>query len=159
MTREELRDRIRTIVKSIYQDRTDLDMPVAEYDEITKFPKLKQALTDLLTPEFDMFIDAIDYVAPKPTTFRINLKNGENFMLVYDPRSFIAKIEGKKYYILNLNELELACIALARLLSYGESLSPEEAEAAETAAAETTADEFDTEEPAEEPAEETPEEL
>ena len=159
MTREELRDRIRTIVKSIYQDRTDLDMPVAEYDEITKFPQLKQALIDLLTPEFDMFIDAIDYVAPKPTTFRINLKNGENFILVYDPRSFVAKIEGKKYYILNLNELELACIALARLLSYGEPISAEDTEAAETAAAEKDAEEFDTEEPAEEPTEEPGEEI
>lgn len=136
MTKGELRDKIRTLVKSVYKDRSGFNMPTEEYDEIAKFPQLKQALIDLLTPQFDFFVDTIDYVAPKPTTFRINLKNGENFMMIYDPRSFVAKIEGKKYYILNLNELELACIALARLLSYGAPKTQEEIDAEEVASAE-----------------------
>jgi len=136
MTKGELRDKIRTLVKSVYKDRSGFNMPTEEYDEIAKFPQLKQALIDLLTPQFDFFVDTIDYVAPKPTTFRINLKNGENFMMIYDPRSFIVKIEGKRYYILNLNELELACIALSRLLSYGAPKTQEEIDAEEVASAE-----------------------
>jgi hypothetical protein len=72
-----------------------------------------------LGPQFDLFIASIDWVAPKPTTFRINLKNNENFYLVYTPRTFIAEIEGKKYYLLNLNEQENAENAIARMLRYG----------------------------------------
>jgi hypothetical protein len=72
-----------------------------------------------LGPQFDLFVASIDWVAPKPTTFRINLKNNENFYLVYTPRTFIAEIEGKKYYLLNLNEQENAENAIARILRYG----------------------------------------
>ena len=45
--------------------------------------------------------------------------NGESFVLIFDPRSWIAQISGKKYYLLNLDEEEMAAKAVARLLSYG----------------------------------------
>ena len=54
-----------------------------------------------------------------PTTFRINLKNNENFYLVHTSRTFIAEVEGKKYYLLNLNEQQNAQKAIARILRYG----------------------------------------
>jgi hypothetical protein len=47
------------------------------------------------------------------------LGNGETFMLTYSPRSWVAQIEGKKYYLLNLNEEESATEAIARMLAYG----------------------------------------
>ena len=40
-------------------------------------------------------------------------------MLTFDPRSWIAKIEGKKYYLLNLDEEEMAAKAVSRILAYG----------------------------------------
>ena len=40
-------------------------------------------------------------------------------MLTYGVRSWIAQIEGKKYYLLNLDEEEYACQALSRILQYG----------------------------------------
>jgi hypothetical protein len=45
--------------------------------------------------------------------------NGENFVLIFDPRSWIAQISGKKYYLLNLDEEEMAAKAVSRILSYG----------------------------------------
>ena len=119
MTKQELRTKIKVLAKRAYQDRISVDQAAVEYDELTKFPELKDVIVALLGPQFDLFIASIDWVAPKPTTFRINLKNNENFYLVYTPRTFIAEIEGKKYYLLNLNEQENAENAIARMLRYG----------------------------------------
>ena len=119
MTSQELRDKIKVLVKKVYRDKVSIEQAAVEYDELTKFPELKDVIVSLLGPQFDLFVASIDWVAPKPTTFRINLKNGENFYLVYTPRTFIAEIEGKKYYLLNLNEQENAENAIARILRYG----------------------------------------
>ena len=119
MTKQELRDKIKVLVKKVYRDRVSIEQAAVEYDELTKFPELKDVIVSLLGPQFDLFVASIDWVAPKPTTFRINLKNNENFYLVYTPRTFIAEIEGKKYYLLNLNEQENAENAIARILRYG----------------------------------------
>jgi hypothetical protein len=55
-----------------------------------------------------LYLD-IQWVAPKPITFRVVLTNGEMFYLISTPKSWIAQIEGKKYYLLNLGEEESAC--------------------------------------------------
>ena len=68
---------------------------------------------------FNNFLSSIDWVAPRPTTFRINLRNDENFYLIWMGRSWIAQVEGKKYYLLNLPEEERAVEAIARILRYG----------------------------------------
>jgi hypothetical protein len=119
MTKAELRAKIKVLAKTVYRDRVSIEQAAVEYDELTKFPELKDVIVSLLGPQFDLFVASIDWVAPKPTTFRINLKNNENFYLVYTPRTFIAEIEGKKYYLLNLNEQENAENAIARILRYG----------------------------------------
>ena len=108
MTKQELRDKIKILAKTVYKEKASIEQAAVEYDELTKFPELKDVIVSLLGPQFGLFVASIDWVAPKPTTFRINLKNGENFYLVYTPRTFIAEIEGKKYYLLNLNEQENA---------------------------------------------------
>lgn len=131
MTKQELRDKIKVLVKTVYRDRVSIEQAAVEYDELTKFPELKDVIVSLLGPQFDLFVASIDWVAPKPTTFRINLKNGENFYLVYTPRTFIAEIEGKKYYLLNLNEQENAENAIARILRYGAPNIEGEVDAAE----------------------------
>jgi hypothetical protein len=118
VTKDELKDKIKVLVKQVYVDKAKTTLAAAEYDELTKFPELKKVLVDLLTPDFDFFLASIDWVAPRPTTFRINLKNGTSFYLIFTPRSWIAQVEGKKYYLLNLNEEEAACESIARQLRY-----------------------------------------
>ena len=119
MTREELQNRLRVLIKQVYSNQTITPEEAVQYDELTKFPELKKVLVDLLTPEYDSFLASIDWVAPRPTTFRINLKNDQNFYLIYGKRSWIAQVEGKKYYLLNLSEEEQAAQAIARMLAYG----------------------------------------
>ena len=146
MTRNQLRNRIRGLVKQVYSINRVTPKEAAQYDELTKFPELKKIIVDLLTNEYDNFLDSIDWVSPRPTTFRINLKNGQEFYLIYGKRSWIAQVEGKKYYLLNLPEEERAAQAIARILRYG----TKEEETETGGAAETT---LGGEAP---PAEETP---
>ena len=119
MTASELRDRIKLLVKQVYKDNAKTDDAALAYDELVKFPELKAVIVSLLTTDFDKFLESVDWVAPRPSTFRVNLLNGENFVLFYDPRSWIAQVEGKKYYLLNLDEEEMAAKAVSRILTYG----------------------------------------
>ena len=131
MTAQELRDKIKALVPTAYASVQKAEETAVEYDELTKFPELKAVIVDLLTSDYAKFIDSIDWVAPKPTTFRINLLNGEAFYLVWNERSWVAEVEGKKYYLLNLNEEEMAIKAIARILRYGPAKIEGEQEAAE----------------------------
>ena len=128
MTAAELREKVRLLVPTLVGNKKQAEAAAVEYDEFAKFPQLKKVIVDLLTHEFDNFIASIDWVAPKPTTFRINLKNDFNFYLIYTRNSWIAQIEGKKYYLLNLPEEERAITAVARILRYG---APESANSSE----------------------------
>ena len=119
MTKAELRDKIQRLAKDVYKDNAKIDDAALAYDELTKFPELKNVIVDLLTIQFDEFLESIDWVSPRPTTFRINLLNGQNFILIFTDRSWIAQVEGKKYYLLNLDEEERAAQAISRVLSYG----------------------------------------
>jgi|TARA_R110002012_G_scaffold293757_1_gene489565 hypothetical protein len=119
MTAAELREKIRSLALQVVGERSKADDAAEAYDELTKFPELKDIIVALLTHEFDSFLEGIDWVAPRPSTFRIKLLNGQNFLLTYGSRSWIAQVEGKKYYLLNLDEEEFAAQAIARILQYG----------------------------------------
>jgi len=127
MTKAEFKERIKGLAFEVIKDRKKSEIAAVEYDELTKFPELKEIIVSLLTADFDPFLASIDWVAPRPTTFRINLRNNESFYLIWMGRSWIAQVEGKKYYLLNLPEEERAVEAIARILRYG---SPESEEAA-----------------------------
>ena len=119
MTAAELREKIKILVKQVYSNVVKSDEAALAYPEIQKFPALKEIIINLLTNEFDSFVESVDWVAPRPTTFRINLLNGENFLLMYTIKSWIATVLGKKYYLLNLDEEERCALAINRLLRVG----------------------------------------
>ena len=153
MTKDELKEKIKVLVKQVYtSDQIDLDtdsevsLDAPKFPVLVKFPKLKDVIVDLLTDQYEIFMTNIEWVAPRPTTFRIILGNGEPFMLTYTPRSWIAQVEGKKYYLLNLSEEEQAAQAIARMLAYG--IAEEKPEAG----AEETPEEIPAETPEETPA-------
>lgn len=149
MNREELQNRLKILIKQVYANKRITPKEAIQYDELTKFPELKAVIVDLLTPEYDNFVASIDWVAPRPSTFRINLKNDQLFYLIYGKRSWIAQVEGKKYYLLNLPEEQHAAEAIARILRYGIKAEEGENEGGDDLETETP--------PAEEPAaEETP---
>ena len=119
MTAAELKEKIQSLAIEIMAKESKTDEAVLAYPEIQKFPALKDIIVNLLTDEFDSFLESIDWVAPRPTTFRINLLNGENFLLMYTIKSWIAQVRGKKYYLLNLDEEERCALAINRLLRIG----------------------------------------
>ena len=128
MTKSELRNKIKGLAKKVYNDKVKSDDAAIAYDELVKFPELKAVITNLLTADFDKFLESVDWIAPRPSSFRINLLNGQNFVLIFDTRSWIAQVEGKKYYLLNLDEEEMAAKAIGRILSYGASTAGSGAE-------------------------------
>ena len=140
MTASELKEKVKRLAKKVYQEKTKGDDAAVAYDELVKFPELKAVIIDLLTADFDSFLESVDWVSPRPSAFRVNLLNGQNFMLSFDPRSWIAQVEGKKYYLLNLDEEEMAAKAVSRILAYGP------ASGAAVEGAEEIEDETETEE-------------
>jgi len=84
---------------------------------VYRFPGLKKVIEELMSPSFGRYISGIDIVAPKPTTFNINLINGQDFTIYYvGSGNFTAKISGKKYHPDNIGESERASQAIADLL-------------------------------------------
>jgi hypothetical protein len=96
---------------------------------LQRFPQLRQTLEKLLTMQFRLFVDDIQWVAPRPTTFKIILPNKQYFNLIWNTEDFIAKIAGKKYDMLVLQERERAVKSLSELVQYGPinaNMSPED---------------------------------
>lgn len=82
---------------------------------LTKFPTLKQAIIKLQTEDFKEFVDSIDWVSPRPTAFRVNLKNGQDYELKWTGKTFEARILGKRYLLSNIAEYQQALDKLAIL--------------------------------------------
>ena len=90
------------------------------------------------------------------------LANDQHFYLIYTERSWIAQVEGKKFYLASLNEEQRAAAAIARILRYGGGAEPDKDTpvgevpmGGETPADETTPEASTEETP---PTEEAPEE-
>jgi hypothetical protein len=162
MTKNELKEKIKNLAKQVYSKDTpvnldassSVDLDIGEtFPVLGKFPNLKKVIVDLFTEQYELFIEDIQWVAPKPTTFRIILANGESFFLHYTPRSWVATVEGKKYYLASLGEEQQAVQTLARILSYGQKAETDSETSTEVSAEEPAAEEPAVEEPAaEEPA-------
>ena len=82
---------------------------------LEKFPTLKATLVKVMTEDFKEFVDTIDWVSPKPTTFRVNLVNGQDFTLKWTGNNFQEQILGKKYMLGKIDEFQQALDKLARL--------------------------------------------
>jgi len=178
-SRKELVDKIQAIAKRVYAARKagenskeaqedtfgvtpeDVNFEEELFPVLAKFPKLKQVILDLLTDQYEDFISDIWWVAPRPTTFKIILANNQDFYLIYTERSWIAQVEGKKFYLASLNEEQRAAAAIARILRYGGGAEPDkDTPVGEVpTGGETPADETSFETPTEEtpPTEEIPE--
>ena len=106
-------------------------MPTDDDEMLARFPKLKNTLIDLLSKDYKSFIKDIKYVAGKPTTFQIDLGD-EHFNLMWagNKMGFVCEVQGKKYYLVYLNEKEQAIKAINRLLRLG-ATTPDESEAEE----------------------------
>lgn len=98
---------------------------------LRKYAGLKNTLEYLMTPSFEEYITGIYVVAPKPTTFKIVLHNGQFFFLQFMGKAYEATVEGKKYYLMSIGEKERCMVAISRLLRFGNPLKTQGPEGAE----------------------------
>ena len=80
-----------------------------------KFPTVKAAIVKLQTEQFKEFVESIDWISPRPSSFRVNLKNGQDYILKWTGKTFEAQILGKKYLLSNIAEYQQALDKLAIL--------------------------------------------
>lgn len=111
---------------------------------LKKYNTLNEIMIELMTKDFREFVDAIFYIAPKPTTFKIQLHNGQNFFLTYMKDDiYEAIIGGKRYYLAGIGEKERCMMAISRLLRFGTPLKTKGAEGAEEGTRDNTGMEGD----------------
>lgn len=111
---------------------------------LKKYNTLNEIMTELMTKNFREFVDAIFYIAPKPTTFKIMLHNGQTFFMTYmKDNIYEAIIGGKRYYLAGIGEKERCMMAIARLLRFGTPLKTKGAEGAEEGTRDNTGMEGD----------------
>ena len=131
MQKSEFIAKIKTLAKTVYAEKSnplaepkEIEDIVTKFPIIDKFPPLKGVMEDLFDFQYDPFVEDIEWVAPRPTTFRIKLVNGADFYLIYQGANgeekgvFIAQVAGKKYFLESLPEEQQASEAIARLLRY-----------------------------------------
>lgn len=132
MTKSELVNKIRAAVHDIAsranKPENATPMSLKYSDILLKFPKLQETLSDLMSDDFTMFVDDIDWVAPRPTTFKITLKNKNFFYLIWNVNDFIARIIGTNHSLSSVGENERAIKSIQDLLING-PINPDKASA------------------------------
>ncbi len=98
---------------------------------LKKYVTLNDMLEELMTPAFREYVDGIFIVAPKPTTFKILLHNGQYFFLTYLGKAYQATITGRNYYLTEIGEKERCMFAISRILRYGSPLKTKGPDGAE----------------------------
>jgi hypothetical protein len=150
------------VLKLLREEEAPLK-PVLTFEEdpvnfiLAKYPSLKETLTMLLTGAFKDYITGIYIIAPKPTTFKIVLHNGQSFYLRYLGRAYEAKVVGRRYYLLTVGDKERAIQAIAGLLELGQPIGTQgpEAETTSTEGTEEAAPAAEETPPSQEKEEET----
>lgn len=94
-------------------------LKTSSQETLGKFPTLKRTLVDLLTTEYDQFVNDVKWVAPKPSTFEIILQNGESFFLKWSGKNFIIQVAGKSYNLGLVSEYQQALNRVNELLKTG----------------------------------------
>lgn len=94
-------------------------LPDATDQILAKFPTLKHALIRLHSDDYGEFISGVDWISPRPTVFRVNLKNGQNYILKWMGKDFEMEIMGKTFYLGTLTDFQRALRKLTILYQEG----------------------------------------
>jgi hypothetical protein len=105
----------------------DAEEVEAAEDEVTdptpeilaKFPTLKKTLVHLMTPDFEEFVEKIGWMSPKPSTFKVEFKNGQDIQLKWMGKGFQATVEGKRYFLNNISEYQQCLDKIGHMLASG----------------------------------------
>lgn len=132
MTKKELADKVRAAARDVAsraeKPENATPMSLKYSDLLFKFPKLQETLSELMSDEFTLFVENIQWVAPRPTTFKVILKNQNYFHLIWNADDFIARVAGTNYNLTAIGEKERAIKAIQELLIVG-PINPEKGSA------------------------------
>lgn len=148
------KDDLKKIIKQTAKSATSPIRELTQVDKtLLKYPSLKEVILNMFTNIYNDYIKELYVVAPKPTTFKVLLRNGQQFFLTYTGKTYVAQISGKKYYLANKEDFQRALQALTAILNIGKPTNTEgpEEETGETG-------EIPSEEPTPPTEEEAPEE-
>lgn len=140
----ELADLVRTVIgrTTAVKDITPTETPVQPTQEthylLYKFPQLKKTTAQLFGGQYNDFIESVEWIVPRPTTFKLNLKNGEHIFLKWEGKGFQAQIQGKRYMLELVGEFEQALDRLSEVLKYNPIKFGDESEMIPTGAPEET---------------------
>ena len=149
---KDLRKTISEEIQKLVEDK--YPMPL----EIQNALEVKLKMTPIIR-----YVDYLKAVNSIPPSYEVNLHNGKRFLIFYEDFSLMVKIEGREYYLMDMEERSNAIEHINRLLvpNNVEPLEPEEKEDEEKSADDaggdtgSTADDIAME-PEDEPAPEEP---
>lgn len=142
MTKSEFISKIKTLAKQAYAAKTGQPAPEPnKFPILGKFDSLNAIMNDLFDFQYEPFVADVQWIAPKPSTFRIKLINDGHFYISYHGQTngkgiYIAQVEGKRYFLESLADQQRASESIARLLKYAKPFVEKE----DLSDLETTAD-------------------
>jgi hypothetical protein len=125
ITKEELKE----VILEAYIELLKEEEPVLKtstQEILGKFPTVKKTLVKLFTSEYDEFVEDVKWTVPKPSTFKVVLKNGQALDLRWTGKGFEATVEGKGYFLNNVTQYQQALDAVGRILRDGPITQGEE---------------------------------
>jgi hypothetical protein len=126
ISKKELKEIMLEAYVEILQEEEGAVLKTSTEEILGKFPTVKKALVSLFTQEYPEFVTDVRWVVPKPSTFAVDLKNGQSFNIKWMGKGFEAQIEGKKYYLDKLAEYQQALDKINDLLKNGPITTGEE---------------------------------
>lgn len=119
----ELRD---VILEAYSEVLSEQGVPTTMDDLLSRFPSLHKTVENLLTKDYSNFVSAIEWVSPKPSTFRVMLNNQQALYLKWLGKGFQAQIGGKRYNLENVVDYQQALLRLGELLKHSEPTPEDE---------------------------------
>lgn len=104
---------------NIFSGNPGAVLPDATDQMLAKFPTLKHVLIRLHSEDFNQFVRGVDWISPRPTVFRINLVNGQQYTLKWLGKDFEIEIMGKTYYLGTTVEFRRALEKMTALYQEG----------------------------------------
>jgi len=147
LTKEQLKEVMLEAYVEVLQEQENAVLETSSDEILQKFDKVKKLLVSLFTQEYPEFVTDVKWLAPKPSTFGIDLKNGQSFTIKWmgkskgkqtttsnsstekqdkDYLNFQAQIEGKKYYLATTKEYQQALDKLNDIMKTGPITQGEE---------------------------------
>ena len=126
ISKKELKEIMLEAYVEVLQEEEGAVLKTSTQEILGKFPTVKKTLVSLFTQEFPEFVTDVRWVVPKPSTFAIDLKNGQSFNIKWMGKGFEAQVEGKKYFLNDLADYQQALDKLNDLLKNGPITQGEE---------------------------------